>query len=376
MFERVKHIIIKEIIQTFRDPRMKAVVFVMPIMQLLIIGYAVNNDVKNIATAIYDQDNTPESREFVRQFILSKYFMAREYISTEKEQQDAIDHSRVKAVIRIDRGFGGKLVGNKNAQVQLIIDGTDSNTAAVILSYASAIIEKYSSVLRRDQLQRLLAPAQAFPKVELTTRTWFNENLISRNFFVPGVLVLMVSLISLLLTAMAIVREKEIGTMEQIIVTPIKPFEFILGKIIPFAGISLIVMSIAVSVAVFWFRIPLRGSVILLFFSALLYILTTLGIGLFISTISKTQQEAMLSGFMFFFPAMLLSGFVFPIANMPKIIQYITYINPLRYFLVVIRGIFLKGIGIEVLWPQLLVLFIMGISVFTLSSLRFKKRLG
>ena len=219
-------------------------------------------------------------------------------------------------------------------------------------------------------------PVFISPDIDLRTRSWFNENLESRNFYIPGVIVLIVTLITLLLTAMAVVREKEIGTIEQLIVSPLRPVELILGKLLPFAIIGLADAVLVTLVGVLWFHVPVRGSLLLLLACTILFLMTTLGIGLFISTLCNTQQEAMMSAFFFFFPALLLSGFIFPIYNMPTVIQYITFLNPLRYFLVIVRGIFLKGIGIEILWPQMLALLIMGIAVLTISSLRFRKRLG
>ena len=376
MFERIKSILFKEFRQVFRDPRMRTVIFVAPVIQMLVFGYAATTDVRNIPTAVYDLDNTRESRDIVREFSYSKYFNIKYYIYDDKTQKDYIDKFLVDAVIRFNHGFAKDLEAGKTAQVQLIVDGTDSNTAALILSYANKIIEGYSSRLLEGRNNASLKRIAGFPGVDLKTRAWFNENLESRNFYIPGVIALIVTLISLLLTAMAIVKEKEIGTIEQLIVSPIKPFELILGKLTPFAIIAIMDVIFVTLIGVLWFRIPIRGDPLLLLGATAIYLLTSLGIGLFISTISATQQEAMMSTFLFFFPANLLSGFMFPIANMPKLIQYITYINPLRYYLVILRGIFLKGSGINILWPQMLALFVIGIAVIMMSSLRFHKRLG
>ncbi len=375
MFERVKHILIKEFIQIFRDPRMKAVIFIMPIIQVMVFGYAVTTDVSNISIAVYDLDKTAQSRALIRAFSYSRYFSIKADISSQQEQQMVIDKSIVSAVIRINRGFARDINSSHTAKIQMIVDGTDSNTAAIILSYANQIIEKYSMKLAKN-LRISLNTVLVSPKVALRTRAWFNEELKSRNFYVPGVIALIVMVITLLLTSMAIVREKEIGTIEQLIVSPIRSFELILGKLIPFSIIGLLDAIIVTVVGIFWFDVPIKGSMCLLLVSTCLYLLTTLGIGLFISTIASTQQEAMMSTFFFYFPAVLLSGFMFPIANMPKLIQYITYLNPLRYFLVILRGIFLKGSGVDVLWPQMLALLFMGVGILFLSSLRFQKRLG
>ena len=375
MFERILAILIKEFKQIFRDPRMKTTIFLGPVLQLIIFGYAATTDITYIPTAIYDQDNTRESRDLTREFTYSKYFVVQNNITTDKEQRDLIDKAKVNVVIRFNRGFARDLNSGKGATVQMIVDGSDSNTAGVILSYANSIIQRYSYRVLKKEAAIFLQQAD-FPNVDLRDRAWFNENLVSRNYYLPGVIAMIVTIMTLLLSSMAIVREKEIGTMEQLIVSPIKPFELILGKLAPFAVIALVQVIMITSVGVLWFHVPIRGSLVLLFLSTLVYLLTSLGCGLLISTVSATQQEAMMSVFLFYFPALLLSGFAYPIANMPRIIQYITVFNPLRYFLVILRGIFLKGVGLEILWPQLVPLLIMGVCVLTLSSLRFQKRLG
>jgi ABC-2 type transport system permease protein len=376
MFERIKCLFVKEFRQVFRDPRMRSIIFISPLIQVLIFGYAATTDVNHIPTAIYDLDNTPQSRDVIREFTYSKYFTVKYYIYEEKKQKELIDKSLVNAVIRFNRGFGKDLEGNRGAKLQVIVDGTDSNTAGIVLSYASRIIERYSYAILSNRMKLLLQRSDDFARIDLKERAWFNENLKSRNYYIPGVIALLVTLTSLLLTAMAIVREKEIGTMEQLIVSPIKPIELILGKMTPFAILSFVDLTFITLVGVLWFKIPIRGNILLLVVCTMIYLLTSLGAGLLISTICSTQQEASMSIFLFFFPANLLSGFVFPIQNMPQIIQYVTYINPLRYYLEIIRGIFLKGNGIEFLWPQMLILFLIGIAMITMSSLRFRKRLG
>ncbi len=374
MLERIQAILIKEFKQIFRDPRMKTIIFISPLIQIMIFGYAATTDINYVPTAIYDLDNTKESRQLTRDFTYSGYFIPKYYITSDKEQRELIDQGRVNMVLRFNRGFAEDLNSGKGGKVQLILDGTDSNTASVILSYSSSIFNRYSA----DKLQErygLTDTKSAIPQVDLRERAWFNENLVSRNFYLPGVIAMIVTIMSLLLSAMAIVREKEIGTMEQLSVSPIRPIELILGKLAPFGVIALAQVVLITTLGVFWFKVPIRGNLLLLFFSTLVYLLTTLGIGLFISTLCSTQQEAMMSVFLFYLPALLLSGFAFPIANMPKIIQFITVFNPLRYFLVILRSVFLKGIGIGILWYQLLPLLVMGGVVITLSSLRFRKRL-
>jgi len=375
MFERARSILIKEFKQIFRDPRMKTVIFITPLIQILLFGYAANKDINYVPTAIYDRDNTSESRELLRRFTYSKYFVPEHYIYSDKDQNLVLDKGLATVVIRIDRGFGRDLNAGKDSAIQVAFDGTDSNTAMIVMGYANTIVTKYQQDVMKQKLQ-----AKGFtkniPSVDLRDRAWFNGNLISRNYYLPGVIATIVTMMSLLLTAMAIVKEKEIGTMEQLIVSPIMPIELIIGKLLPFAAIALIQITLITILGVAWFHIPLIGNIFFLLFSTCVYLFTTLGIGLFISTISSTQQEAMMSVFLFYMPTVLLSGFAYPISNMPQIIQWFTFINPLRYFLVVVRSVFLKGVGIEVLWVQLLPLFFMGLAVIMLSTLRFKRKLA
>jgi ABC-2 type transport system permease protein len=376
MFERLKSMLFKEFRQVLRDPRMKITIFVAPVLQILIFGYAATTDVKNVPIAVYDLDNTPQSRDITKAFINSRYFDASYYINTDEQLRALIDKSAVNAAICFNHGFARKLSGGGSAEIQLILDGTDSTTASVVLGYANSIIERYSQKKFDQRINMLLDRVDSLPSVDLRARIWFNENLESRNFYLPGVIAMLVTVMTLLLTSMAVVREKEIGTIEQLIVSPLRSTELILGKLIPFAIIAFIDVAFITLVGVLWFKLPMRGNIGLLFGATFVYLFTSLGIGLFISTISSTQQEAMMSTFLFIFPANLLSGLIFPIANMPKLVQWITLLNPLRYFMVILRGIFLKGTGIAVLWPQILVLLLIGLVILTTSILRFKKIFG
>jgi ABC-2 type transport system permease protein len=375
VFERAKAILVKEFKQIFRDPRMKTVIFITPLLQIILFGYAANKDINYVPTTIYDRDNTKESRELQHAFTYSTYFVPERFIYSDGEQNNLLDKGLATVVIRIDRGFGRDLMAGKDASIQLTFDGTDSNTAMVVMGYANSIISRYQQDLVEERVASL-GWTRGVPSVDLRDRAWFNGNLISRNYYLPGVIASIVTMMSLLLTAMAIVKEKEIGTMEQLIVSPIQPLELIIGKLLPFAVIALIQINLITALGVLWFHIPLRGSLLLLLFSTCVYLFTTLGIGLFISTISATQQEAEMSIFLFYMPTILLSGFAYPIANMPKAIQYFTFINPLRYFMVIIRSIFLKGVGLDVLWMQLLPLAAMGFFMISLSALRFRKSLA
>jgi len=376
MFERIIHMMRKEFIQAFRDLRMRFLIFVAPVIQLLIFGYAVNTDVRNITTAVEDFDNSATSRELMADFARSGYFSIVAYAVSDADAGHMIDTGEARVVFRIDRGFEDGLLGGKSASLQILVDGTDSLTASVVLSYATSLVEQYSSKMLISHMRRTLGGSIRQGGVVLETRAWFNDNLESRDFFIPGVFGLLVGLMTLMLTSMAVVREKEIGTMEQIIVTPIRPAEFILGKSLPFVMIGFVDVIIVLVFGVYWFGVPVRGSIALLFLCMGLYVMTTLGVGLLISTVSNTQQQAMISTFFFFFPSLLLSGFIFPIESMPKVIQIVTYFNPLRYLLVIIRGIFLKGTGITILWPQMVALALIGLATLTIASKRFRKTLA
>jgi ABC-2 type transport system permease protein len=373
MFERIRQMLIKEFIQVFRDPKMKGIIFLMPVIQVLVFGYAVTTDVKHVATAVYDLDNSVASRELIARFVESGYFGVVKYVDDENEARDLVDRGTASAVLRMNKGFEDDLRAGRTADLQVIVDGTDSNTARIVLDYGAEIVGRFSEKVLLTRYARLRGLPQPPAQVTLATRAWFNENLESRNFYVPGVIAIIVLLVTLMLTSMAIVREKEIGTMEQIMVSPIAPYEFILGKTVPFALIGFAdVIGIAL-VGVFWFEVPIRGNLLLLFLATTLYLMTTLGVGLLISTVSQTQQQAMMTVFFFYLPAVLLSGFMFPIANMPEVVQWLTYLNPLRYFLVIVRGIFLKGVGPGILWPQMLALTVMGLATLWLATRRFHK---
>jgi ABC-2 type transport system permease protein len=375
VLERLKAMLRKEFIQVLRDPRMRFVVFVIPIVQTIIFGYAVNTDVRDVDLAVYDLDNSSQSRELADRFVKSGYFQLHEHVYHEARARELIDRGEVKALLRMNHGFGEDLAAGRGAAVQLILDGTDSNTAGIALNYAARIVASYSGKVQMDALRRRAGRQAQIQGVDLASRAWYNPNLESRNFFVPAVITNIVFIITMLLSSMAVVREKEIGTIEQVIVTPIGKGEFILGKTVPFILIGFINVAIISFVAVFWFDVPLRGSILLMFGATALFLMSSLGIGLLISTVSRTQQQAMMSAFFVIFPAMLLSGFAFPIDSMPPAIQWVTYINPMRFFLVIVRAIFQKGVGIAILWPQLLALLIIGVTILGTAILRFKKTL-
>ncbi len=375
MWERIYRMLVKEFIQVLRDPRMKALIFVMPVIQLIMFGYAVTTDVDHIKTAVCDLDKSPQSRALIERFTASGYFTVVDSTDRPERLGELLDRGQATIGIQINRGFADDLKSGRQAAIQTLVDGTDSNTGTVAMDYAQRITQAFSRARAAPGELAQPAPPQTEP-IELRSRAWYNPDLKSRYFNVPGVIAVVVLLISLLLTAMAIVREREIGTMEQLMVTPIRSFELILGKTLPFVLISFVDVLVVTAIGVSWFNVPIHGSLALLLFGAGLYLMSTIGIGLFISTISQTQQQALMSSFFFYLPAVLLSGFMFPISNMPEPAQWLTYLNPLRYFLVIIRDIFLKGSGWDILWPQFAALAVLGTALLTMSSLRFKKRMA
>jgi ABC-2 type transport system permease protein len=372
----IYHIIVKEFIQFRRDKRMMVLSFIAPVLQLILLGYAATTDVKDVPMAVYNQDKSVESRELVNQFVQSGYFVIQKEVNSVDEIDHEIEYGNVWMALVIPPDFSSNLLARKKTEVQILIDGSDANSANISMGYASQIINKYSSVIVADikkQIPQVTAPPQLQPEV----RVLYNAELKSRNFMVPGVLANVLMIITMTLTSLGVVKEKEIGTLEQLMVTPIKPYQLIIGKLLPFVIIGMIDVILVLFVTYFWFDVPLRGSIVLLFAMSGLFVMTTLGLGLFISTISKTQQQAMMTAqFFIFLPFIYLSGFTFPIENMPQWIQYLTTLIPLRYFIVIIRGIFLKGVGIAELWPQALALWIFGIAILTLAVVRFKTKLA
>lgn len=373
VWERIYRMLVKEFIQVLRDPRMKAMIFIMPILQLIVFGYAVTTDVIHIRTAVYDLDRSPESRALVERLTASGYFSVVAQPESPRARDELLDRGEVVIALQINAGYADELRSGRTAVIQTIVDGTDSNTGTVAMDYAQRVIADFSKTYGAQAADLPQAAAQP---IELRSRAWFNPDLKSRNFNVPGVIGVIVLLMSLLLTSMAIVREREIGTMEQLMVTPIRPIELILGKTLPFVLISYVDVLLVTAVGVAWFDIPIQGSFLLLLSGAGLYLMSAIGAGLFISTISRTQQQALMSTFFFYLPAVLLSGFMFPISNMPEPAQWVTYLNPLRYFLVIIRAIFLKGSGLDVLWPQFVALAALGTALLAVSALRFQKRMA
>jgi ABC-2 type transport system permease protein len=355
---------------------MRIVLFVIPALQTVIFGYAVNMDVKNIPIAIMDRDNSAESRELVAIMGSSGYFVPAARIDSYDEARALLDRGTVRMALVINHGFAEDLRGGRTADAQVLLDGSDSNTAGVISGYLGRLATAYNTRLQADYAARHPGTPPRIGRVELVTRAWFNANLESPPFYVPAVITNILFVITMLLSSLAIVREKEIGTIEQIIVTPIRKGEFILGKTLPFVLIGYIDVALISTVGALVFDVPVRGSLWLLFLATTLFLMSSLGLGLLISTVSQTQQQAMMSAFFIIFPAMLLSGFAFPIENMPVPVQWLTLLNPLRYYMVIIRGLFLKGIGINILWPHMAALGGLGLALLSLAVQRFQKTLS
>ena len=370
---RLRELMRKELRQTRRDPQALRVVLVAPIVQLIIFGYAVNTDIRDARVILFDRDHTSVSRELGQTLTASGHFRIVATADRAQDLVEALDHGRAVLGVEIPRGFEGDLAAGTPAAVQVLVDGTMSNTATVAQAYATQIILKFGQEHSATAAPRANLPRGALPGVDLRVRSWYNPNLESRVYNVPAVMGSIVMLMSLLLTSLAVVREREVGTLEQLMVSPLRPVELILGKTVPVVGIALLDLTMIASIALLWFGIPMRGSFGLLFFASLVYIVCGLGIGLLISTVSGTTQEAFMTMFMFFLPAMIFSGFFFPIANMPTAFQFVSLLDPIRYYLETVRGIFLKGAGVTVLWPQILALAVMGGLILWLASTRFRK---
>jgi len=375
MSKTIITIIRKELIQLRRDPKMLRIVFLPPILQLILLGYAANMDVKNLPLAVVDLDNSQESRRLYDTFAQSEYFRIVGFYDCQKSMDKLLDYGQAAMALVIPYNFGKDINSNSAAQIQLLVDGAESNSATIGLNYAIMILQNR---FRQINIEKSCFTApRTSAVISPETRVWFNPELKSRNFMIPGILGLLLMILTMILTSLAVVKEKEIGTIEQLIVSPIKPYQLIIGKLTPFAFIAMMVILMVLALAFSVFQLPLRGSFFLLIILCFVFLLTTLGLGLFVSTISKNQQQAMITSVFFvMMPMVFLSGFVFPIENMPKLIQIVTYFLPLRYFYTIIRGIFLKGVGLEVLWDETLALLAFGILILTLSALRFSKKLS
>ena len=369
---RLRHLVRKELLELRRDPRLFGIVIMAPIIQLTLLGYAATTDVTDVPIVVVDADRTAASRALIQRFDSSRYFTVVGSVGTVREVEPWLERGLAWLALAVPSGYQEDLTSGRQAVLQVVADGTDANSTNVALGYAATLVAGYA-----QELAAARSGAAPPPALDPRIRVWFNPNLESRDFMVPGILALLLLVITTNLSSMAIVREKELGTFEQLSVTPLARWEIIAGKLLPYALVGFVDVLLVVAVALLWFQVPLRGSPFLLFGTGLIYLMTTLGLGLFVSTISRTQQQAMMTAtFFFLMPMLYFSGFVFPIENMPGVIQAITYAIPLRYFITIVRGIFLKGVGLEVLWPHVLALAGWGLVILSLAVVRSRKTLA
>jgi ABC-2 type transport system permease protein len=359
------NILVKELLQLRRDPKILPILFVVPVIQLLVLGYAATTDVRRVELAVCDLDRSAESRLLVDTFTSSSWFRVVAAVGSQPELDDLLRKGIARVAITVPAGFGADRAAGRAGAIQLLADGSDATTGTAAIGYAASVVALAS------------ARAGIEPRVELRPLVLYNPDLASRNFMVPATLALILLIMTMMLTAMALVRESEVGTMEQLLVTPIRPTTLILGKLIAYSLVGLVEATCALPVVLFWFRVPLRGSLGTLFLLTIPFLFCTLGLGLLVSTLSRTQQQAMmLAAFFGMLPQIYLSGFAFPIQNMPLFFQWLTFVIPLRYYVTILRGIFLKGVGLEVLWPQGLALLGLGLLILAVARLRFRRQLG
>lgn len=376
MLARMKQMIIKEFIQVFRDKRTRMILIVPPVVQMLVFGYAATFEIRHVSTAVVDYDHSQESRDLISRFRSSPYFDVIAQMESSRDLKSAIEQGRAVVGLEIHAGFAQRLGKGQPAPMQVIVDATNSNSALIAAGYVSQIASRFGREYQQARFSRLVPQAATIlPDIQLEPRPWYNPDLRSRWFFIPGIIGSLTLVLVIILTAFGVVREREIGTLEQIMVTPIRPAEFILSKTLPFFLVGLFDVSLIALVGSLWFQVPFRGHLWVLFTGAVLFLLCMLSIGLLISTVSSTQQQAMVTAFFFIMPAITFSGFGFPISTMPQWLQYMTYASPLRYFLVVLRGSYLKGVGMDILWPQMAAMAGLGTALLFLAILRFRKSL-
>ena len=367
---RLLHVIRKEFLELRQDPRLFGIVIIAPIVQLTMLGYAATTDVRNIPVLVVDEDASSESRDLVSRFEASGNFVVVDRMSSSERIDEYLDSGRAWMALQIPANYGDRVRSGQPTTVQVVADGTDANSTNVALGYTGSLVSSFARELAAES-----GRGRPTPLISADVRVWFNPQLESKDFMIPGIIALLLLVVTTNLSSMAIVRERELGTLEQLNVTPIARWELILGKMLPYAFIGLVDVLLVVVVAIFWFEVPLRGSFLLLLVMCLVYLMTTLGLGLFVSTISATQQQAMMTAsFFFLIPMVFLSGFVFPIENMPAAVQPVTYLIPLRYFLIILRDIFLKGVGLETFWREALALTGWGVGILMLATLRSSKR--
>lgn len=371
---RLVSIIRKEFIQILRDPRTLVITLLIPIMQLFLLGYSATNDVRNVPLAVFDQSQTAESRALLDSYRAADYFRIAYAVASETELEALIQKGSARAGLIIPPDYASQLRAG-SAQVAFILDGSDPTVASTSLSAAQLIGQAHATNILAEKVARSGQGLKLQPPVEVRTTVWYNPDLISSYFMIPGVIGMILFAITAILTATAVVRERERGTIEQLIVTPIRPWELIVGKLTPYIILAFVDMLEVLAIGYFWFGVPIRGSLLLILATSGLFLVTGLGIGLFASTIANTQQEAMLTVWMTMLPSIFLSGFFFPLDAMPAPLRLISYLMPMRYYLVIIRSLLLKGVGLEVIWPEVIALAIFGVVIMGAAALRFKKRL-
>lgn len=372
---RLAALIRKEFIQVIRDPRALAVTFILPIMMLLLLGYAATNDVRNVALGVWDQDNSPDSRTLIAAYQAADYFKLEYRVGSEEELRALMDSNHIRAGLIIPPDYSRRLAGGQQAQVAFVLDGSDPTMAGTALAAAQLIGQSQSVTVLAEQINSRGQSFSLTMPVEVRTQVWYNPGMVSAHFMIPGLVGIILQFLTTFLTATSIVRERERGTIEQLIVTPLKPWELVVGKLTPYVVIAFLDTLEILFAGMLLFDVPINGSLFLLLLCSAIFLVTTLGIGLLISTIAATQQEAMLVTMFTIYPSIFLSGFIFPLAAMPAVLQWISYSVPMRYFLLIARGIMLKGVGMESFWQEVLALFIFSVVVMGLAAMRFRKRL-
>src|SRR5512136_1338819 len=374
MNSRLFSIIRKEFIQIMRDRRTLVIILIIPIMQLFLLGYSATNDIRNVPLAVFDQCRCTESRTLLDSYRAADYFQIAYSVGSENELRSLIENGQVRAAILIPPDYNRQLASG-NAQVAFILDGSDPTVASTALSAAQLIGQSHATRLMTERLACSGLNLQLKLPLEVRTNVWYNPDLVSSYFMIPGVIGMILYAITSILTATSVVRERERGTIEQLIVTPIRPWELVAGKIVPYVLLAFVDTLEVLALGHWWFGVPVRGDMSLILGCSGLLLLSGLGIGLFGSTIANTQQEAMLTVWMTLLPSIFLSGFFFPLESMPKVLQWISYIFPLRYYLIIIRALMIKGVGAGPIWSEILALGLFGVVIMTLAALRFRKRL-
>jgi ABC-2 type transport system permease protein len=374
--KKIAHLVKKELLQVSRDPNMLRVIFAVPMIQLFVLGYAITTDIKNLDLLIVDGDRSAISRDLTERFSHTEYFNIFSVFYAPRTIENRLFRGEAVLALVIPPGFGRDIETGKNPEIQILLDGQNSNTSAVALGYCNRILLEFMQDHFADRIRGNPRLSRTIRFVEPVTRVWYNPELKSVYYMIPGIISILLTIITMLLTSLAIVKEREIGTLDQLMVTPLTSWQLIAGKTIPFAFLGFIEMGVAMTFGVLWFKVPIVGSIPLLALLAGVFILTTLGLGIFISTLVNTQQQALFVSWFFMVSFILMSGFFYPIENMPQWAQIITYINPLRYFIEILRELFLKGAGLDTLWPEVLCLMGFGAVIFTLAALRFQKRIA